>query len=244
MVDRKIRAFLAIVEEGTLTGAAGRIGLAQPSLTKFLKRLELELGAKLFERRTRGMELTAFGESFLGHARRIEAEYKFAVEEISAMRRGGLPVLRIGAGPLYHMLHLPMALQVLVREFPGTRLDVIADINRTVMPMLQRGEIDIVCGEIEPEVDGYGMEKVELLPAEIGIVMRPSHPLAGQALSGSALAGWTWVVFQQDDRALARLSKFMGGDRLGFRVAVSTSSFATACGWSRDRTTSWSRRHS
>lgn len=227
MVDRKIRAFLAIVEEGTLTGAAARIGLAQPSLTKFLQRLERELGARLFERRTRGMELTAFGESFLGHARRIEAEYKFAVEEITAMQRGGLPVLRIGAGPLYHMLHVPVALQTLVREFPGTRLDVIADINRTVMPMLQRGDVDVVCGEIEPDLDLYGMEKIELLTAEIGIVMRPSHPLANQDLSGPGLAGWTWVVFQQDDRALTRLARFMGGDRLGFRVAVSTSSFAT-----------------
>lgn len=227
MVDRKIRAFLAIVEAGTLTGAAGLIGLAQPSLTKFLQRLELELGARLFERRTRGMELTAFGESFLGHARRIEAEYNFAVEEITAMRRGGLPILRIGAGPLYHMLHLPIALKTLVKEFPGTRLDVIADINRTVMPMLQRGDIDVVCGEIEPDLDLYGMEKIEMLKAEIGIVMRPSHPLVRQDLSGRGLAGWTWVVFQQDDRALTRLARFMGGDMHGFRVAVSTSSFAT-----------------
>ena len=109
-MDRKIRAFLAIVDEGTITGAANRIGLAQPSLTKFLQRLETELGARLFERKTRGIELTTFGEKFLVRARRIEAEYRFAFEEIAAMKHGGLPVLRIGAGPLYHMLHVPNAL--------------------------------------------------------------------------------------------------------------------------------------
>lgn len=226
-MDRKIRAFLAIVEEGTLTAAAGRIGLAQPSLTKFLQRLERELGAKLFERRMRGMELSSFGKAFLVHARRIEAEYKFATEEIAAMKHGGVPLLRIGAGPLYHMLHLPNALTGLVREFPGTRIDVFADNNLVTIPKLQRGEIDVVCGEIETEQPLYGMESVELLTADMGIVMRPDHPRAAQPMVPEALADRTFVLFQHDDRALTALARYLGARGFNHRVALSTSSFAT-----------------
>lgn len=227
-MDRKIRAFLAIVDEGTITGAANRIGLAQPSLTKFLQRLETELGARLFERKTRGIELTTFGEKFLVRARRIEAEYRFAFEEIAAMKHGGLPVLRIGAGPLYHMLHVPNALQTLMQEFPGTRINVVADNNRVTIPMLQRGELDLVCGELEPGLNLYGMERVELMIADFAVIMRPDHPHARNAMTPEALAGHTWVIFQHDVRALDELPRFLGHGRFTYQVALSTSSFATA----------------
>lgn len=226
-LDRKITAFLAIVDEGTLTAAADRIGFAQPSLTKFLQRLEKELGARLFERKLRGMELTSFGQTFLVHARRIEAEYKFAVEELAAMRKGGLPVLRIGAGPLYHMLHVPAALSTLVREFPGTRIDVFADVNKVTVPMLQRGHLDIVCGEIETGQAIYGMETIILMEADLGIVMRPDHPLAKGKLTEQAVAAYPFIVFQHDEPAQAQLVRVLGAQRLNYRIAVSTSSFAT-----------------
>ena len=226
-LDRKITAFLAIVEEGTLTAAADRIGFAQPSLTKFLQRLEKELGARLFDRKLRGMELTSFGQTFLVHARRIEAEYKFAIEELAAMQKGGLPVLRIGAGPLYHMLHVPNALSSLVREFPGTRIDVFADVNKVTVPMLQRGQLDIVCGEIEPGQASYGMECIVLMEAELGLVMRPDHPIANGELTREAVAAYPFIVFQHDEPAQAQLARVLGGERLKYRIAVSTSSFAT-----------------
>lgn len=226
-MDRKIKAFLAIVEEGTLTAAADRIGLAQPSLSKFLQRLEVEVGAKLFDRKMRGMELTSFGRAFLERARMIEAEYKFAVEEIKAMKRGGLPLLRIGAGPLYHMLHLPNALTRLVDEFPGTRIDVYADNNLFTMPRLRRGELDVVCGEIEHDQISYGIDVVEMMTADTAVIMRPDHPQAKKPITPELLAGHTFVVFQHDDRVLAKLSEYLNQQRRGFRVALSTSSFAT-----------------
>jgi DNA-binding transcriptional LysR family regulator len=226
-MDRKIRAFLAIVEEGTLTAAAERVALAQPSLTKLLKRLEAELGAELFKRLPRGVVLTPFGERFYDRARRIEAEYRFAYEEIRAAKRGHIPVLNVGAGPLYHMLHVPNVFEVLVREFPRTTLNVVADINRATMPMLAKGDLDAVCGELSPEHEIYGVEEIELMDADMGIVMHPSHRLASEPLTPDTLRGQTWVLFQHDERAMQRLSRFMGNDPLSFSVAVTTSSFAT-----------------
>ncbi|MEJ1158436.1 LysR family transcriptional regulator [Prosthecomicrobium sp. N25] len=226
-MDRKIRAFLAIVEEGTLTAAAERVALAQPSLTKLLKRLEAELGAPLFERLPRGVVLTPFGERFHERARRIEAEYRFAVEELRALKNGHLPVLNIGAGPLYHMLHIPIVCEALTREFPRTRLNVVAAINRVTMPMLARGELDVVCGELSPEEQIYGVDSIPLMEAEQGIIMRRGHRLADAPMDADHLAGETWVLFQHDDRVLRALERFMGAGRHAFTVAVTTSSHAT-----------------
>jgi DNA-binding transcriptional LysR family regulator len=227
VMDRKIRAFLAIAEEGTLTAAADRVALAQPSLTKLLKRLEAELGAELFERLPRGVVLTPLGRRFHERAKRIEAEYRFAFEEIRAAKHGHIPVLKLGAGPLYHMLHVPNVFEVLVREFPQTTLNVVADINRATIPMLARGELDAVCGELSPDHEIYGVDEIELMDAEMGIVMRPSHGLASGPLTPDTLRRQTWVLFQHDERAMQRLSRFMGHDQTSFTIAVTTSSFST-----------------
>jgi DNA-binding transcriptional LysR family regulator len=173
------------------------------------------------------MELTSAGQSFLRHARRIEAEYKYAVEEIAAAKQGGLPVLRIGAGPLYHMLHIPRVLRHLVEEFPKTRIDVLAGINRMVFPMLLQGEVDVLCGEIEEDLPTYGLDILPLLTAEQVIVIRSGHPLRDQPMTPASLAGCSFVLFQHDERLMNRLDRFMGGGAHRYQISVSTSSFAT-----------------
>ncbi|HEX4077703.1 MAG TPA: LysR family transcriptional regulator [Rhizomicrobium sp.] len=69
---RHLRYFVAVAEEGSLTNAAEqRLHTAQPSFSRQIRDLELEVGAKLFERRARGIALTAAGRVFLDHARLV-----------------------------------------------------------------------------------------------------------------------------------------------------------------------------
>src|SRR5437879_1759152 len=67
---RHLRYFVAVAEEGNLTLAAKRrLNTAQPSLSRQMRELEVEVGAELMTRSTRGIELTAAGRVFLDHAR-------------------------------------------------------------------------------------------------------------------------------------------------------------------------------
>ena len=79
---RQLRAFLAIVEAGSLGMAAESLHVTQPALSRMVKRLEDQLGVPLFERRTTGMELTTFGEALLPHATVLSAEGARALEQI------------------------------------------------------------------------------------------------------------------------------------------------------------------
>lgn len=86
---RHLRYFVAVAEEGSLTLAAEkRLHTAQPSLSRQLRDLEEEVGATLFLRGARGVELTPAGRAFLDHARLALSQ---ANEAIAAARRAARP---------------------------------------------------------------------------------------------------------------------------------------------------------
>ena len=70
-----IRAFLAVAETGSLSGAARSLSLSQPTLGRQIKQLEDQMGLRLFERQARGLELTDTGESLLEPARAMRAAF-------------------------------------------------------------------------------------------------------------------------------------------------------------------------
>lgn len=75
--DCKIRAFLAVVDQGSFTAAARSLGITQPAVSSQIASLEASLGFALFQR-GRFLALTPEGESFLPYARRIQAAYDLA----------------------------------------------------------------------------------------------------------------------------------------------------------------------
>src|SRR3990170_2274189 len=96
---RQLEYFLTIADCRSMTLAATLLGIAQPTLTKTVRALELELGVKLFERMPRGVELTPYGQSLLRHAEAIRVQFSDARSQIEALRGGKYGTVVIGAGP-------------------------------------------------------------------------------------------------------------------------------------------------
>jgi LysR family carnitine catabolism transcriptional activator len=137
MDERRLRYFLAIVEEGTLTAAATRLHVAQPSLSQALRAFERELGAELFHRAGRGLELTDAGRALIGPARQAMLSFedvRGAVREVSELAAGTLRVVALAtlaADPLaslagaFRRAHPGLTVQIAVAESS-------ADASRTV----------------------------------------------------------------------------------------------------------------
>jgi LysR family transcriptional regulator, carnitine catabolism transcriptional activator len=95
MDERRLRYFLAVAEEGSVTRAAQRLRVAQPSLSQALRAFESELGVQLFHRVGRGLQLSTAGEALIGPARQILRgidEARHAIAGVVELRTGTLEI--------------------------------------------------------------------------------------------------------------------------------------------------------
>lgn len=118
---RHLRYFLAVAEHRSVAEAARHLHIVQPALSRQIRDLEQELGADLFRRSTKGVELTAAGEQFIRDAKLIMTELQMARERVTRIAHGQLGALRIGIAPNYSW-H-PAILRPL-REFKRKHTDI------------------------------------------------------------------------------------------------------------------------
>lgn len=231
-MDKGLYAFLAIAEHGNLTVAADKIGLTQPSLTKRLTNLEHELKCKLFTRHRRGMSLTPAGESFLLRAQRVEQELLQANEELRSLKDAGLDVLRIGAGPLFHQRYVAPVFSKLLLEFPSLRLDLTVNQNELSLPMLMKGELDIVLGFIQPTGPDGALKSMPLTVLEHGVIVAPDSWDKDQTrIRPEQMGDLRWVIYGDGEHSETWLNSYFQRHTLGApNIAVRTASFATGLG--------------
>jgi LysR family transcriptional regulator, hca operon transcriptional activator len=177
---RHLRYFIAVAEEGSLTvAAARRLHTAQPSLSRQIRDLELELGAELMVRGPRGIELTAAGRVFLDHARLVLLQVETARE---ATRRAAEPAkasFAIGFLTGHEMEWLPAVMGILRDELPHTEVVIYSQLSPELAAGLMRGKIDLAFLRREKQAPGLAFK---FLTKEPLIVVLPSdHPLTAQA---------------------------------------------------------------
>jgi DNA-binding transcriptional LysR family regulator len=136
----EVRLFLAVAEEGSVSGAARRLRLAQPTLSRRLAGLERTLGESLFRRSVSGTALTTAGERLLVPARRM-AEWAGEVGRAAEPTgRGPQGLVRVTAPPIVAYDFLAPFSAWLAQHHPGLRLEVLAAVQYLD---LARGEADL-----------------------------------------------------------------------------------------------------
>jgi LysR family transcriptional regulator, regulator of abg operon len=173
----QLRDAAAIAEHGSLRAAARALRLAQPALTRSVRELEHELGAPLFERRTKGMVLTAVGEAFVQRARAILSDVERARVEVDQIVGGVGGSLVAGLSIAAHILLLPRSLQRFNKRYPGVHLRIIEGFFPTLIGGLRDGSVDFYIG---PRPSGHlpeGLVIEKLFDNDRQIVCRAGHPL-------------------------------------------------------------------
>ncbi|MGA9868197.1 MAG: LysR family transcriptional regulator [Acetobacteraceae bacterium] len=190
---RHLRYFVAVAETGSLTVAAERkLHTAQPSLSRQIRDLEIEVGAELLLRSARGVELTAAGRVFLDHARLTLAQVEAAA---AAARRAAHPepkTLALGFLSGVEPEWLPAAMHVLGDELPRIEVAISSKHSPQLAAALATGKLDAAF--MRPEM-GYPDLAYQTLITEPLIVVLPSdHRLAKcEAISPQDLVGETFI---------------------------------------------------
>jgi len=190
---RHLRYFVAVAEEKSITVAAKRrLRTAQPSLSRQLRELEIEVGARLMTRSASGIELTAAGRTFLDHARLALAQVEAAA---AAARRAAHPeerTLALGFLSGCEPQWLPGVMHVLREELPRIEVTISSKHSPQLAESLATGKLDAAF--LRPE-ERYPDLVYKVLVSEPLIVVLPSdHRLASRKAIGlKDLAGETFI---------------------------------------------------
>lgn len=194
---RQLRYFIAVAEELNFTRAAERCHIAQPPLSQQIKKLEEELGVKLFDRTNKKVSLTREGQSFVGVARSTIDTLEQAVERIKMQARGEIGQLRIGFLNSAIQTRFPEALTEFRKRHPGIILDIQEMQSRTQKQAVLDGELDLaLCHHCY--TDSEKMESRTFLMDSYYLAVHEDHPLAARESAGwKDLDGQPFIMFSR-----------------------------------------------
>ncbi len=211
------RSFLAVVEEGSLSAAARRLGLTQPTLARHVEALERAVGSELFLRSPRGLLPTALALELRPHARRLASAASALLRAASGQVGEVRGSVRVSVSEVVAVEHLPPILVGLRRRHPGLVIELA--VSDSVDDLLQQ-EAEIAVRQVEPSQDALVARRLPSL--ELGLHAHPAY-LDRRQLPASLddLAGHDLIGF---DRPTPAVRALVGGlpslDRAGFALRV------------------------
>ena len=193
MDPRDLAYFVVVAEHGNVTRASEALGLTPTALSKSLRRLEADLGARIVVRSPRGVRPTAVGEVLLTRARGVGLMFDEIRREAADLGGGRAGHLRIGAGPLVcdDLSRVYTALQKETRE---VTMEVTVGDNDQLLPMLRAGELDLIYNYRSP-ISVEGVTSDNLHEDTLVACAARNHPLAKRRrLALDDLVGERWAL--------------------------------------------------
>lgn len=165
-----IAVFVQVVESGSFTVAAERLDISKSVVSKYVTRLEEQLGARLLNRTTRRLSLTEVGRVFYERSRAGLADIKEAKDEVSRLQSEPRGTLRINAPMSFGILHIAPALPEFLKLYP----DVTVDMN------LEDKKVNVIGGGFDisvriSELPDSSLVARRLAPCRHTIVATPAY---------------------------------------------------------------------
>ncbi len=186
-----VRSFVAVLDAGSLMGAARRTGAQQPTLSRHVAELEAQLGVPLFERTGRGVVPTAAALAMAEAARQMESGAEQLARSVSRQREATSGTVRITASEVAATHLLPPLLARLQLTEPGIHVEVIA--TNEVKNLLRR-EADIAVRMVRPAQGSLVAKKVGEVPivacAHASYLQRAGTPKRPEDLLRHRLVGY------------------------------------------------------
>ncbi|MFI1308000.1 LysR family transcriptional regulator [Streptomyces sioyaensis] len=177
---QQMRYVVAVAETGGFTRAAERCHVVQSALSHQIARLEKELGARLFDRTSRSVRLTAAGEAFVPVARQALQAAERARAEVAAATGEVRGRLAVGAISTVGAVDLARELGDFHTRYPQVQISLLMDMTEPLVESVRDGALDVAFIGMVPTARTTGVREKELARSELVAVVPPDHPLAGR----------------------------------------------------------------
>jgi DNA-binding transcriptional LysR family regulator len=188
----QLTALIAVAECESFSGAARKLGLAQPSVHRAVRQIEREAGRALFDRSPHGVIATRSVRQLAFAVRLAFTELEHAKADVADLAGREVGRIIIGAMPLSRAVLLGPAISQFRATWKSLPLHVIEGPYGELLLGLARGEVDFLLGALRPSSDDVHQEA--LFYDELSIVARPDHPVLQGAAKLQDLAQFPWVV--------------------------------------------------
>jgi LysR family carnitine catabolism transcriptional activator len=223
---KNISAFVAVAQSQSFADAAKRMHLSQPALSSAVKKLEEQLGGRLFSRSTRRVKLTPEGAAFLPVARRLIADLENAIFDVKQLFNLEQGLLSIAAMPSFAEGRLPSLLSSFGYAQPSIGIRVIDEVMEKVIQSVieQRVEIGFT---FAPE-DNDLVDFTPLFTDEFVLIMKAEHPLNNiPQLDMNKLDGHAFVAMNRGSSTRNWIESTFEKQSLKMKVAAEASQFST-----------------
>lgn len=175
MLFKNHEYFLMIVACGSLSKAADKLFLSQPSLSKYLSRLEKNLGIDLFSRKSYPLKLTYAGKLYHDYVNQVVDLEKQLLREFSMIRKDGHDSVSLGIGPWRGTCILPVLLPTLAEKHPGIDIRVLEGESDFLQNAILKNNVDFCITSLPINYENLSYEIV--LHEKVLLVGNNEHPL-------------------------------------------------------------------
>ena len=179
-----LEAFLSIAERGSFQRAAAHLNLSQTAISHRMRKLEEDLGLKLFARTTREVTLTRAGIDFLPKAQRALAELEQSFDDLKQQGAKRRERLDIACLPVFAVNYLPSILAKFYRSQPGVQVRIFETPSAAIAELVQSGEVEFGLSGVQTNRWDLEVETMSASPLSLACPSR--HALARKRSIGWA----------------------------------------------------------
>jgi DNA-binding transcriptional LysR family regulator len=221
-----LHAFIEVADAASFSGAAERLHLSQPAVSKRIAALESELGAPLFDRTGRRVRLTQSGQALLPRARDLLVEVADIKRQIANLSLTVSGTLTMGTSHHIGLHRLPPVLRAFSQSYPQVRLDIRFMDSEGACRAVELGELELAIVTLPTDPKRTRLDP--LWEDRLRCVVAPGHPLAAaELITPAELVRYPAVLPSPATYTRALLDTAIANAGLTMQIAMSTNYLET-----------------
>lgn len=223
-----LKIFLCVAEERSLTKASKRAHLAVSAISKRIAELENRVGAPLFTRFSRGVELTPAGQSMLSYTRKVFETLNQMEEELNDYTGGVKGNIKLHATTSALAQFLPADIESFTAEYPGIKLDIEERVGAAIVREVIEGHADL--GIFASHTAAPGLETFPYRNDELAVAVALNHPLADrESVHFSEFIQYELIASHSESALYALITREAKKLDVTPKIKIRVSSFDCMC---------------